>query len=309
LDGIEDAGRALAARGDDPGERALQRLKEGDAAEAKRLFAEQLEAEAKAVSERRIKAAETARHLAALAKPKDVVEAAEYYKRATEFDAADPLTWFDYADTVRVIGRSGEAKAAFQHAAAKAKSSSNVIVAYWATLGLGDVAKDQGDLSNARQYYKTAAAIAEPIAKCDPGNADWQRDLSVSYAMVAAILEAQGNLDGALDGYRKTLAIQERLAEADPGNAGWQRDLSVAQENIGDVLKDEGNLPAALESFRASLAIAERLAKSDPGNAGWQRDLSVARKTIGDVLKDEGNLRAALESYKADLAIAERLAR
>jgi tetratricopeptide (TPR) repeat protein len=114
----------------------------------------------------------------------------------------------------------------------------------------------------------------ERLAKSDPGNSGWQRDLSVAQGFVAIILDAQGNLSEALAGYQRTLEIQARLAKSDPGNAGWQRDLSVSYNKVGDVLKEQGTLPEALNAYRDSLVIAERLAKSDPSNAGWQVDVA-----------------------------------
>src|SRR5260370_4864213 len=85
-------------------------------------------------------------------------------------------------------------------------------------------------------------ALFRSLAKADPGNAGWQRDLSVSYNKVGDVLVGQGNLQEALQAYRDSLAIFERLANADPGNAGWQRDLSVSYERVGDVLVEQGNL-------------------------------------------------------------------
>ena len=116
----------------------------------------------------------------------------------------------------------------------------------------------------------------ERLAKADPSNAGWQRDLSVSYDKVGDVLVAQGNLTEALKSFRDGLAIRERLAKADPDNAGWQRDLSVSYNKVGDVLVAQGNLTEALKSFHDGLAISERLAKADPSNAGWQRDLTVS---------------------------------
>ena len=81
------------------------------------------------------------------------------------------------------------------------------------------------------------------LAKADPGNAGWQRDLSVSHTKIGDVLAAQGNLPAALEAYTASLAIADRLAKADPGNAGWQRDLSVSHNKIGDVLVEQGNLP------------------------------------------------------------------
>ena len=54
----------------------------------------------------------------------------------------------------------------------------------------------------------TALPFVEKLAKQDPGNADWQRDLSVSYDKVGDVQSAQGDLAGALKSYRDSLAIR-----------------------------------------------------------------------------------------------------
>jgi tetratricopeptide (TPR) repeat protein len=178
----------------------------------------------------------------------------------------------------------------------------------WTLFQIGDMEVQRGSQERALTAYRQGRELAEAISTADPGNAGWQRDLSVSHEKIGDVLVDQGNLPAALDAYKAALAIAERLATSDPGNAGWQRDLSVSHSKIGDVLVDQGNLPAALDAYKAALAIAERLATSDPGNAGWQRDLSVSHSKIGGVPVDQGNLPAALDAYKAALAIAERLA-
>ncbi|MEI2774198.1 MAG: tetratricopeptide repeat protein [Candidatus Competibacter sp.] len=88
----------------------------------------------------------------------------------------------------------------------------------------------QGNLPEALKAYRDGLAIRERLAQADPGNAGWQRDLSVSYNKIGDVRVAQGNLPEALKAYRDGLAIRDRLAQADPGNAGWQRDLSVSYE-------------------------------------------------------------------------------
>ena len=100
---------------------------------------------------------------------------------------------------------------------------------------VGDVQKAQGNLPEALKSYRDGLsyrdiAIADRLAQADPGNAGWQRDLSVSYERVGDVLVAQGNLPEALKSFRDGLAIADRLAKADPGNAGWQRDLSVSYD-------------------------------------------------------------------------------
>ena len=147
------------------------------------------------------------------------------------------------------------------------------------------------------------------LAKADPGNAGWQRDLSVSHDRIGDVQSAQGNLPAALAAFQASHNIFDRLAKADPGNAGWQRDLSVSHNKIGDVQSAQGNLPAALAAFQASLAIADRLAKADPGNAGWQFDLGISHERIGTVLQAQGNLTGALTEFETKRHIISRLAK
>jgi hypothetical protein len=46
---------------------------------------------------------------------------------------------------------------------------------------VGSVLKAQGDPAGALKAYRDALAIRENLAASDPGNAEWRRDLSVSY--------------------------------------------------------------------------------------------------------------------------------
>ena len=165
----------------------------------------------------------------------------------------------------------------------------------------------QGDLAVALKSYRDGLAIAERLAQSDPGNAGWQRDLSVSYERVGDVQVAQGDLAGALKSYRDSLAIGERLAQSDPGNAGWQRDLSVSYDKLATCSWRRAILPAR-SSPTATASPSDRLAQSDPGNAGWQRDLSVSYEKVGDVQVAQGDLAGALKSYRDSLAIRDRLA-
>jgi hypothetical protein len=52
---------------------------------------------------------------------------------------------------------------------------------------IGDVQKAQGDLSGALKSYSDGLAIRGKLAKSDPGNAGWQRDLAVLSAKRAPL--------------------------------------------------------------------------------------------------------------------------
>ena len=114
----------------------------------------------------------------------------------------------------------------------------------------------------------------------DPGNAGWQRDLSVSHEKIGNLAMAAGDLTAARDAYTAALAIAQRLADTDPGNAGWQRDLSVSHNKIGDLAVAAGDLAAARDAYTAALAIRQRLAALDPSNAQWRNDLQRVRQRL-----------------------------
>ena len=66
---------------------------------------------------------------------------------------------------------------------------------------VGDVLVAQGNLPEALKSFRDGLAIRDRLASADPGNAGWQRDLSVSYNKVGDVLEAQGDLPEALKSY------------------------------------------------------------------------------------------------------------
>ena len=241
---------------------ALALIKEGKTAEAATL----LEAVAKdaesAVTRDRKQAAEAYRTLGSIAGLADPKKAREAYAAAARLDPDDVEGMYWYGSFEQDAGDLSQAETAYRRVVALGRPGRDDWALYWSGLGLGDVQVQHGDLTAARSTYDQAAATADRLAKADPGNAGWQRDLSVSYDRVGDVLVAQGNLPEALKAYRDSLAIRDRLAKADPGNAGWQRDLSVSYDRVGDVLVAQGNLPEALKAYRDS---------PWPSPTGWRR--------------------------------------
>jgi tetratricopeptide (TPR) repeat protein len=121
------------------------------------------------------------------------------------------------------------------------------------------------------------------LAAADPGNAQWQRDVSVSLNRVGHVQLAADDRAAAMAAYEESLAIMRKLAAADPGNADWQRDVSVSLEKVGDVRLAAGDRAAALAAYEESLAIMRKLVAADPRNAQWQRDVSVGLNRVGDL--------------------------
>ncbi len=314
LASLKEATRSLAARNDNRGERALEKLKTGDTGEAERLFQEDLDAEqseeraeAQRLSDRRKKAAASAKNIAALARWKDVAKAVAYYKRALDLDPDDAKTWKEYANAAIDAGHTDEAKAAFEQAARKAAGKNAASVEYWAANGRGDIAKAQGSVPEALQFYRNGLAIAERRANAEPGNTEWQARLAASYVKIAYSQEAQADLAGALGYFEWARDILDRLASAEPNNTGVQRDLAVSLRDIGDAQAEKDDLASASGNFKRAGDIVDRLSKADPNNAGLQRDLAWSYERLGNVEVVQGHLAGALRNFEQARDIWDRL--
>jgi tetratricopeptide (TPR) repeat protein len=98
---------------------------------------------------------------------------------------------------------------------------------------LANVAQSQGNLEQAARQYADSLALRKKLAETDPTNADWQRDLAVSYSRLGEIAEAQGNADDAR--LQRTLAIEiltgmiERGLPLSPEDQRW---LKIFREKV-----------------------------------------------------------------------------
>ncbi len=111
----------------------------------------------------------------------------------------------------------------------------------------------QGDLAAALASYQASLAIAERLAKADPGNAGWQRDLAISYRNVALIQMRQGRREDALKALRNGREIIVQLMQRSPNSPTLRRVLRIpattnesvlGQTACGDMTRG-GGIPGA----------------------------------------------------------------
>jgi phage tail protein X len=103
---------------------------------------------------------------------------------------------------------------------------------------MGDLFRALGQGEDARQAFAKSLAIRERLAQAEPGRADYQRDLSVSYEKIGDVFRVLGQGDEAYQAYRKSLGIIERLAQAEPGRADYKRHLMVSWFKMSEAEPD-----------------------------------------------------------------------
>jgi tetratricopeptide (TPR) repeat protein len=137
--------------------------------------------------------------------------------------------------------------------------------------GFGPVADEEaqahlalGLIDRARERYGQLLRRYERLAQAEPGRADYQRDLSVSYNKMGDLFSALGQGERARQAFAKSLAIRERLAQAEPGRADYQRDLIVSWVKMSDIepARTREHLSRAL-AIAHSLYDQGRLAPAD----------------------------------------------
>jgi eukaryotic-like serine/threonine-protein kinase len=200
------------------------------------------------------------------------------------------------------IINSGEAAPELRFSAAKALNELVLTL-----LAQGDK-KAQADLGAARQAAQRFFDIMTEIAKTDPGNSEWQYELSLSANRVGDVLMLGSDFAGARDAFNQSLAIRQALAAKDPGNPAWKDALATSDDKIGDVLLKLGHPAEALDAYAKGLALRRELVGIEPGNLAWQRLLAVSWERNGIVLAALGDFVNALAADRASLAIRQRLA-
>ena len=91
------------------------------------------------------------------------------------------------------------------------------------------------DSAGALQAYEADLAIAERLAASDPGNAQWQRDLYISYWRMADIGERTGRDDGGewwRKAYEALVGMKERGMHLTPEDEGFLEQLREKMQRL-----------------------------------------------------------------------------
>jgi tetratricopeptide (TPR) repeat protein len=176
----------------------------------------------------------SARHLLEQAVDRETAAVAEHQTKVAELVAArgdNAATQLHYTDAARYYNAA---------AAQLPPSATEKKLLY--LLQAGDMWRTAGNLAAALTSYQTSRSIAERL---DPGNAGWQRDLSVSQERIGNVQQAQGDLAAAL-------ATRKRVGRA--GERGSLRPQSSYPDRLGREGRAQGRPCPSLAEKTGRLA-------------------------------------------------------
>ena len=145
---------------------------------------------------------------------------------------------------------------------------------------LGDIAKAEGNLSEAKRYYKLCLDIFEALVK-ETGTVKSKRDLSVSYNLLGDIAKAEGNLTEAKRYYTLCLEIAEALAK-ETGTVEAYDDLALSYYNIAFCQTGFfSKRRKKREHLKKALSIWERLSQACPNVYEYARRRDIVKEALG----------------------------
>ena len=175
---------------------------------------------------------------------------------ARERNRADLQTLLQAAGLHENKGQASEARALYRDVLDAEPDWPDALHAVFCFLiNQGTAASIRTTQADARREYEEAHRQAQRLTASDPGNTQWQRDLSVSYNKLGEVAVAQGQLAEAARVYGDSLAIAKKLVASDLSNTLWQRHLYVSHSKMA--------------------GLAERQKKPDQARGHWQQAFDV----------------------------------
>lgn len=131
------------------------------------------------------------------------------------------------------------------------------VLAIYNSVGAALLAQDRTQA--ALEYVEKSLAIAERLARENPGSDDRLYELSKPQDLMGRAFLRQGDLEQAARFFRAALVTRQRVLALTPGNPMWLVVVANSFGSLGTVLALQGRVSEARDSFREGRHIVQRL--------------------------------------------------
>ena len=171
---------------------------------------------------------------------------------------------------------------------------------------LGDIARMEGKLSEARNNYEKALEIRKALV---------EELWAAYYRLLGAIAREEGKLSETRNNYEEALEIEAPWAVSAHRElaanyrllgdiARGKGDLLDNYRLLGDIARGEGDLSEAKDKYEKALEIRKALT----GRAiDGRRELAANYRLLGDIARGEGDLSEARDNYEKALEISKAI--
>ncbi|HUN82662.1 MAG TPA: protein kinase [Phycisphaerae bacterium] len=173
---------------------------------------------------------------------------------------------------------------------------------------IADVQGEMGQFDAAMQNYKEARDIAESLARENPSDRQFQRDIIVSYSRIAKVLSVHEKFDEAAVWAEKCVQASRDLCKAEPENLKFLFTLAATLNKLAEIDISLHRNDAARQAYSELMEAMQSVLAKDPHNLQAQRGLSVAYDGRAGLLAAAGKIDESLMDLRASLALSEKLA-
>ena len=172
---------------------------------------------------------------------------------------------------------------------------------------LGTLARNQGDMVKALDYFEQFNQINEEACKANPESEDLKNLLAISYSKLGGIFQAQGKMEEALGYFERYNQLQEQLCEANPQSEKWKNDLAISYFKLGGIFQAQGKMEEALGFFEKYNQLREELYATNPHSESLKNGLAISYSKLGGIFQAQGKMEEALGFFEKDLKLTEEL--
>ncbi|MBV09900.1 MAG: hypothetical protein CMN21_11865 [Rubinisphaera sp.] len=120
---------------------------------------------------------------------------------------------------------------------------------------IANILQHVGQLADCKRICIQNNEILQALGNVSPENADYRRDLSVSYERLGDLFRSLGEGSQARDYYQNALEIAESLVKLAPENADYRRDLAVSHDQLFQFFAEQEEIQTASQHLGQSLQI------------------------------------------------------
>ncbi len=229
------------------------------------------------------------------------------------FDHAQNVFWFGFIDLQR--GNLDKAATAFSEYRKLAdrmielapRQSEYRLERIYADGALGAVQMDQRKFRDAAANFQGLLEQTERLVSTEPGNRDYQSQLTNVLGWLADAQERNGQLDEALAYRDRQLTILAQRWSSNRGDSNIKRQELAARRSLARLFAERGQMREAFEQASLNSAVLAFLMKTEPNNTEWVQTGAGVSLERAELELAAGRTAEALQSTEAGCAATRKL--
>jgi serine/threonine protein kinase/tetratricopeptide (TPR) repeat protein len=173
---------------------------------------------------------------------------------------------------------------------------------------LGDIQSLLGDVPAAEQSYRKAAAELEGLAKNDPSNIDFQRDLARANHGLGVLLKDANRFTEGEAMLRKAIRQRDAIAKKPEPTADDKQAPAESRYQLGALLARKGEARAEdLAAYQDAIDVQAQLVQQHRDRPEYRTQLARYRNNLGILQNASGHPQEAIDTFEGTLELLRPL--